>query len=462
MSRSIKNRRAFLSTLGKTAIAVGVAQPVLAAAEIPGQAELASPPVSPSPAPGAVGADLSVVTNPMSIPNPSAADFVPVTLPRLEAATEKKKPALAAPLNRSQQIGFAVVGLGHLSLEEILPAFGAAKYARLVALVSGDKEKASKVARQYNVDPASVYDYAHFDDIAANPAIQVVYIVLPNGMHEEYTLRAAKAGKHVLCEKPMSVSSASAKKMIEACDRAGRHLMIAYRIQYEPKNALTRQWVRNKTYGNVKAIEASNTQNTGDPAQWRLKKSLAGGGSLPDIGLYCLNTARYLLGEEPEWVLAASASTTGDVRFTEVEESMMFQLGFPGGAQVNCMTHYGVHESRRYRCFTDKGAWYGLDPAFSYHGLAMQLSRAEENLEWNSKPDPGDLNQFALELDHMSLCVIFDKKPYTPGEEGLQDHRIMEAIYASAATGKKVMLEKITSIDTFRGTSPDMLLPKKS
>lgn len=381
-------------------------------------------------------------------------DTTPIQLKPLQASTEKKNEPVPSPMEPDKRVRYAIVGLGTLSLNQILPAFSDCEYSKPVALVSGNAEKANKVAQQYGISSKNIYNYQNYDQIKNNPEIDVVYIVLPNGMHEEYTTRAAQAGKHVLCEKPMANNSKEAQRMIDACKKADKKLMIAYRIQYEPNNRKAMEWARSKQYGTVKLIETVNAQNTGDPLQWRLKKALAGGGALPDIGLYCLNTSRFLLGEEPESVLASLYSTPGDVRFKEVEESVLFQLRFPGGALVNASTSYGVHESRRYRCHADKGGWFGLDPAFSYTGLKVEVSLAQDNAEWRQNPSFGRKDQFALEIDHMSLCVLGDKEPYTPGEEGLQDHKIMEAIYQSAQEGKTVKLEKITRIDAFRGTPP--------
>lgn len=381
-------------------------------------------------------------------------DTTPIQLKPLDAPTEREKEAVPSPMDPGKRVRYAIVGLGTLTLNQIMPAFGECKYSKAVALVSGNAEKAQKVASQYGIASKNIYSYQNYDQIKNNPEIDAVYIVLPNGMHEEYTVRAAQAGKHVLCEKPMANTSKEAQRMIDACKKAGKKLMIAYRIQYEPNNRKAKEWTRNKQYGTVKLIETVNSQNIGDPAQWRLKKALAGGGSLPDIGLYCLNTSRYLLGEEPESVLASLYSTPGDERFKEVEETVLFQLRFPSGALVNASTSYGIHESRRYRCHGDKGGWFGLDPAFSYEGLKMEVSQALDKSEWRQNPSFGQKNQFALEIDHMSLCVLGNKDPYTPGEEGLQDHKIMEAIYQSAQEGKPVKLEKISRLDAFRGTPP--------
>ncbi len=184
-----------------------------------------------------------------------------------------------------------------------------------------------------------------------------------------------------------------------------------------------------------------------------INKKLAGGGALPDVGIYCLNTIRYITGEEPNEVFATEYSTPNDPRFKEVEESVSFQLRFPSGIIANCLTGYGFHEQRRYRIFAEKGA-FGLDPAFPYEGLEMQISHADEKKELFATPKINNKNHFALEIDHMSECVLENKTPYTSGEEGLQDQKIIEAIYHSIQTRKPVTLETIQNADAFRGSEP--------
>ena len=381
-------------------------------------------------------------------------DKTPVPLIKTATITEKELSDYPTPVAPAKKIGFAIVGLGDLALAQVLPAFANSKYAKAVALVSGHLDKAKKVAGQYGISEKNIYNYQNFDEIKNNNEVDVVYIILPNNMHHEFVLRSAKAGKHVLCEKPMAMNPKECEEMIAACEKANRKLMIAYRMQYEPNVAQCRQWVQSKEYGNVKLLEFYNGQDNGDPNQWRLKKSY-GGGSMMDVGIYCLNTCRFLLGEEPEAVYAITHSTPGDERFKEVDESMLFQLYFPSGVKASCVTTLGAHQSRRYRAYTDKGTWFGMDPAFDYKGVKTEFSQAKGKLEWRANPSLEEKSQFALELDHMASCVYDDKKPFTPGEEGLQDQRIIEALFQSAKEGKIIKLDKITSKDTFRGSKPE-------
>ena len=363
-----------------------------------------------------------------------------IALPRISAPTERKEDPKPLSLPPSQRVGFAIVGLGRLSVEELLPAFAETRLARPVALVSGDRAKAITLAGRYGIDEKSVYDYAGFDRIADNPAIQVVYVVLPNSMHAEYTVRAARAGKHVLCEKPMANTVAEARQMIDACRAASRKLMIAYRSQYEPMDREIVKWVKEGRLGTLREFTAMNGQNQGDPAQWRLKRALAGGGSLPDVGVYCLNAARFMSGEEPIEVMGHVFSTPGDARFREVEETAHFTLRFPSGLVAQCGTSYSTHESKFLRLSGSLG-WAEMNPAFSYTGLKLRLGTVAEGRNVVTEPNIDSGDQFAREIDHMARCVLDDVVPHTPGEEGLQDQRLMEAIYRSAETGRTVRIE---------------------
>ena len=376
-----------------------------------------------------------------------------IVFPNWRGEADRPSPPPPAPLPPEQRIGYAVVGLGRLSLEEILPAFAESRRAKPVALVSGSPEKARTVAAQYGIPAGALYDYASFDRIADDPAIQAVYVVLPNSMHHEFVLRAAKAGKHVLCEKPMAVSSREAREMTEACRAANVKLMIAYRIQYEPYNREAMRLLRSGEFGAVKFLDAINTQSQGDPDQWRMKRAMAGGGALPDIGLYCLNTTRAYLGEEPVEVFARSWSRPDDPRFREVEENVAFMLRFPSGIVANCFTGYDAHDGKPIRIHAEK-AWIEIENAFAYRGQLMRIGRRAGRNAVVEQVEVVARNQFALELDHFAECIAENRRPHTPGEEGVQDHVLMEAIYESARTGAPVTLPPAAGRDTTRGPAP--------
>jgi predicted dehydrogenase len=366
---------------------------------------------------------------------------------------DRPSPPPPAPLPPGERVGFAIVGLGRLSLEQLLPAFAECKMARPVAVVSGSPEKAKVVAAQHGIKDSSVYSYDDFDRIADNPEVQVVYVVLPNGLHRDFVIRAAKAGKHVMCEKPMAVSSQQAREMIAACKDAGVRLMVAYRCQYEPYNRDVIQRVRSGEMGAARFIEATNTQVMGPGDQWRFNKALAGGGALPDIGLYCLNTARAITGEEPVEVFARIFNPPGDNRYREVEETMGFMLRFPSGTIANCTSSYGAHESKDLRVRLEKG-WIDLENAFAYQGQQMRVAHRGGKAEVIDTVRLPQQNQFALEIDHMASCVKENRVPRTPGEEGLQDHLLMEALYQSAETMAAVALAPVAGRDTTRGPEP--------
>ncbi|MFE1602661.1 Gfo/Idh/MocA family oxidoreductase [Methylobacterium sp. ID0610] len=382
-----------------------------------------------------------------------------VTFPNWRGPSDRPAAPPPAPLPPERRVGFAVVGLGRLSLEEILPAFGQTKKAKLVALLSGSPDKAKLVAAQYGVKPEAVHGYDGFAALARNPEVQAVYIVTPNGLHRDHVLAAAGAGKHVLCEKPMANSAAEARAMIDACATAGVKLMIAYRCQYETHNREVTRLVRGGQYGKPKLIEAVNTQTMSLPEQWRLRRDLAGGGALPDIGLYCLNGVRALLGEEPVAVQAQIRSPE-DPLYREVEETVAFTLRFPSGALAQCNTSYGAHETRRLAVQAEGGA-ITLENAFAYEGQRLILNHREGRSEAREERALPVHNQFALEIDHMATCILEDRSPRTPGEEGLQDQILMEAIYEAARTGGTVALKppertlQKGPLDLTRGPAPE-------
>lgn len=344
-------------------------------------------------------------------------------------------PQVAVPDPPGKQLGWAIVGLGNLAIHEILPAFARCEKSKVTAFVSGHADKANKLALRYGVNPKNIYNYQNYDSIKNNPEVDIIYIVLPNGMHAEYTVRGLAAGKHVLTEKPMANAPAECQEMIDAARSAARKLMVAYRCRYEPYNQEAIRMARSGELGTTKVILADHGFNIGDPTQWRLKKSLSGGGSLMDIGIYSLQAARYLSGEEPSAASAVMYNTPGDPRFREVEETINFQLRFPSGVLANCTSSYGYSGQNRYRLVGTEG-WLELEPATSYRGLRMRVHRgnATEERELPAR------DHFALEMDHMSECVMENKEPLTPGEEGLRDLRIMMAIYEAARTEKTVKL----------------------
>ncbi len=349
---------------------------------------------------------------------------------------------------RNTRVGFAVLGLGRLSLEEILPAFPSCKHARPTALISGDPAKAKTIAAQYGIE--HTYTYADMEQMRGNPDIEAVYVVTPNALHREHTERAARAGKHVLCEKPMTVSVADGEAMVSACEKAGVQLMVAYRIQYEHNNRYLTEMARGGKLGTIRSVHAINTQNQSDPEQWRQIRQLSGGGSLPDIGLYCLNTVRALTGEEPVEITAVIHSPANDPRFRQVEDLVDFTLRFPSGIVAACTSCYSAHKHSELQVM-GVDAWARVASAFNYNGQRLTVSRrdgiAESEAEYTLNPS----NQFALEIDHFAECIRTGRKPRTGGAEGVQDQRLMAAIYQAAASGRPVTLPAAAGLDSTRG-----------
>jgi len=374
-----------------------------------------------------------------------------IQLSQVHGPSEKDEKAPGPFLPQEKRIGYAIVGLGRLSINQFLPAFGASKYCRPTALVSGDHAKAQKVATQYGIPESSIYDYRNYEQLGSNPHVQVIYIVLPNGMHEEYVVRGAKTGRHILCEKPMATSHVEAERMINACKKANVKLMIAYRQQYEPNNRAVRKLVTEGKFGHLRGFVSTNSQQMGDAKHWRLKKSLAGGGCLPDVGIYCINASRFISGEEPVRVTAQIWQPKDDSRFAEVEASVSFSMQFPSGFIATCTTSYDAHKSQSFR-MEGTDMWAEMSPAYAYYGMKLKLSRLADGQEISVYPEIEDKDQFALEMDHFAHCVITNEQPHTPGEEGLQDHRVIEAIYGAARTGKAVEIAQPKSFT--RGPEP--------
>lgn len=334
-----------------------------------------------------------------------------------------------------RQLGYAVVGLGYYATQQIMPQFRNCRHSRLVALVSGTPAKLAKYGAEYGIPATHLYDYKSFDRIGDNPDIDIVYVVLPNNMHAEYTIRAARAGKHVMCEKPMAVSAAECEAMIAACRQAGRKLMIGYRSRFEPHNRLAIELARKGEVGPTRVIIAQHGFNA-QPNQWRLDRAMSGGGSLMDIGIYSLNAARYLTGEEPVTVTAVEATDRRDSRFATVEDRINFQLTFPSGIIAECVSSYTSNHNG-YRIVGTDGH-IDLEPATSYAGQRMTITQSGKTVR--REVPAGPINQFAGQLDHLSECVLNGTDPIVGGEEGLRDLRIMEAIYASARAGRTVRL----------------------
>jgi len=323
-------------------------------------------------------------------------------------------------------VGVAVVGLGNLSLNEILPALTKTTQCRLAALVSGHPDKAKRIAAQYGLPDGAIYSYQSYDRIADNPAIEMVYVVLPNSMHAEYSIRAARAGKHVFCEKPMAISAAECEQMIAASRGAGRQLAVAYRLHFEPYTRELIRLARENVFGRIKIIDTAAGFAMGpDHGQWRLDRKLAGGGSLMDMGIYALQAARYLSGEEPVAV-TAQQTIVDRAKFRDIDESILFTLKFPSGVVANCSSSYATNVNR-FEVAAERGR-FGVDPAQWYRGI--------KGFRSDGKPfEFPAVNHFVAEMDDFALCIREGRPSRVAGEEGLRDLRIIEGIYRAASKG---------------------------
>lgn len=356
----------------------------------------------------------------------------------LSAAALALSPRAFAAERPNRPLGYAIVGLGYYGLGVIIPQFANCEHSRLAAVVSGDPAKAKKVAAEHGLSPRSIYSYANFDRIRDNPDVDVVYVCLPNSMHAEYTIRAARAGKHVMCEKPMAVSVAECEAMIAACKAADRKLMIGYRSHFEPFNLEAMRLARAGEAGKIRYVRSEHGFVQGDPSAWRLKKAMSGGGSLMDMGIYSLQAARYMTGEEPVAVTARESTDRKDPRFTEVEDILDWTLEFPSGAIGSCQSMYSANQNH-ILLMGDKGR-IELEPATRYDGQRMWLGKDGREREVTPPPGPGK-TQFAGQLDHLAQCVRTGREPIVSGEEGLRDMRIVEAIYRSAREGRTIRLD---------------------
>ena len=361
----------------------------------------------------------------------SVAAFGAASLARLGTSFSLADETPAPP---PKKLGFAFVGIGGFAMNELLPGIRGCRYCRPVALVSGHPDKARKVAAKYRIDPKNIYNYDNFDSIKDNPSIDVVYVVLPNGMHAEYTVRAFAAGKHVMCEKPMANTAAECQQMIDAAKAAGKKLQIGYRMHWDAPTLACIDALRKGQIGSIQIIETATGFNIGDPTQWRLNRKLAGGGCMMDIGIYSLSAARYLSGEEPTEVVAQTYRDANDPRFKQVEQHCDFQLKFPSGVLASCLSSYATNLNR-YVVHGSKG-YCVLQPGQAYHGVKLQMTK-EHVL---TPMDVPEADQFVGEMDGFALALAGNAPFKATGEEGLQDMRIIEAIYESARAGATVKL----------------------
>lgn len=343
-------------------------------------------------------------------------------------ALAEKKVNILVP-KQKEKLGIALVGLGYYSTDLLAPALQETKNCYLAGIVTGTPEKEKVWQEKYGIKPANTYNYDNFDEIANNDEIDIIYVVLPNSMHAEYVIRAAKAGKHVICEKPMALNVKECEAMIKACKDSNRMLSIGYRLHFEPHTQEIMRIGKEKVFGPVMMVSAGAGYKESRQGHWKLDKAM-GGGAMMDMGVYSLQAARYATGEEPLSVSAQTFTTRPDM-FKEVDETTSFQLQFPSGAVANLHTSFGM--SMNYLNTTAENGWYKFDPFSAYRGL--------QGISKNGPIEFPQINQQAAQMDEVAHCIMNNQPMRVPGEEGLRDIKVVEGVYASIKQGgKKIKL----------------------
>ncbi|MEP7141235.1 MAG: Gfo/Idh/MocA family oxidoreductase [Ferruginibacter sp.] len=330
-----------------------------------------------------------------------------------------------------KRLNIALCGLGRYA-GYLAEGLETAKNCRLAGIITGTPAKAVEWKKKYNIPDKNIYNYQNFDAIKDNKDIDLVYVVLPNSMHKEYTIRTAKAGKHVIVEKPMAITPNDCQEMIDACNAAGVQLAVGYRLHYEPYNMEIKRLGQEKVFGQVRLIEASLGYKAGDPNEWRLHKALSGGGPLMNLGVYCVQCSRYVLGEEPVSVTAQFGPVTNKTLFSEVEELITWQLDFPGGAVTTSSSSYNCQVDRVFAAADD--GFFELSPAISYGPFKGRTSKGEMSFP--------TINQQQTQMDEIAKKILAGEQlpAHITGQEGLKDMKVLQAIYESARNGRKVLI----------------------
>src|SRR5688572_25834531 len=343
-------------------------------------------------------------------------------------------PQLIRSANRfkKDRLGVALVGLGYYSTDLLAPALQQTKNCYLAGIVTGTPSKAESWKAKYNIPDKNIYNYQTFDQLANNDAIDVVYVVLPPSMHKEYVIRAANAGKHVWCEKPMAMTEKECREMIDACNKNKRSLAIGYRLHHEPNTQEYRRIMKQKSLGNVKSLDCAAGYRDNRTDHWKQKKEM-GGGVLYDMGVYSIQGARLRTNMEPIAVVSAQTSTTRPEIYKDgLDETTTAVLEFPGGVRATIKTSFG--ENINYMNIVCEKGEVKMSPYSAYSGVKGSSPLGEINTPYNVPW------QQAKQMDDDALSIMNGKTMMVPGEEGLRDIRIVEAIYRSAANRQSVKL----------------------
>lgn len=326
----------------------------------------------------------------------------------------------------------AIMGLGSYGTR-VAEAMRSCKKAKLVGVISGTPSKIKDWQTKYGIPEKNCYNYKDFDKIRDNPDIDAVYVITPNALHKDQVIRVAKAGKQVICEKPMSVNASDAQQMVDACKKAGVKLLIGYRMHFEPKTLEIVRMRKEGAFGKVLFFQGLSGFTIGNPNQWRMQKELSGGGAMMDIGIYSVNGSRYMIGEDPVWVTAQEVKTDPQKFKEGIDETITFQLGFPGGAVASCLSTYSMNNLDRFFLNGEKG-FAEMQPSTGYGPIQGRTHKGELN-------HPHVTHQ-TFQMDEMAGILLEGKLPVVPvdGEEGLKDMKIIDAIYKAVLTGKRVDL----------------------
>lgn len=327
----------------------------------------------------------------------------------------------------------AIMGLGGYGTR-VAEAMKDCTKAKLVGVISGTPSKITNWQSKYGIPEKNCYNYENFDKIKDNPDIDAVYIITPNALHKDQAIRVAKAGKHVICEKPMAINAKEGEEMVAACKKANVKLLVGYRMHFEAKTLEVVRMRKEGELGKILFFQGLSGFRIGDPNQWRLNKQLAGGGAMMDIGIYSVNGARYMVGEEPVWVTAQEVKTD-PVKFKEgVDETITFQLGFPSGAVSSCLSTYSMNGLDKFYLNGEKG-FAEMQPSTGYGPIKGRTHKGELTHEHKTHQ--------TVQMDEMAEIILNNKQPVVPvdGEEGLKDLKIMDAIFEAVKTGKRVDLK---------------------
>lgn len=329
-----------------------------------------------------------------------------------------------------KKLGVALVGLGNYSTTQLAPALKETTNCYLAGIVTGTPEKAIRWKEKYNIPDKNIYNYENFDSIRSNPDIDIVYVVLPNFMHAEYVIRAARAGKHVICEKPLAITVEDCDRMIAACNEAGRMLSVGYRLHFEPFNREMMRLGQQKIFGDVKKLKGGFGFPANNPNQWRLTKDKAGGGPLMDVGIYVVQAFCYVTGTEPIAVTAKEGVKTDFEKFKTVEQSLTWQFEMPNGVLAEGATSYA--DNMNYLRAEATNGWFELPSAYNYTGQRGRTSSGEMNFP--------HINQQARQMDDFANAINEKRPSPVPGEMGRRDVKILQAIYKAMNTGERVVI----------------------